>query len=274
YVGSRGHHADIGGLTPGSMPSNSTTIDEEGVLITNFRLVEGGRMREKALRDLLANAPYPARNIDQNLADLRAQIAANEKGREELLKMVDAFGLDVVHAYMQHVQNNAEESVRRAIARLNDGTFTQELDNGARVKVKLMVDHASRSATVDFTGTSAQLPNNFNAPRAVTTAAVLYVFRSMIDDDIPINAGGLKPITLIVPDDSMLNPSYPAAVVAGNVETSTCVTNALYGAMGVNAGSQPTMNNVTFGNDQHQYYETVSGGSGAGARFDESGQLT
>ena len=274
YVGSRGHHADIGGLTPGSMPSNSTTIDEEGVLITNFRLVEGGRMREKALRDLLANAPYPARNIDQNLADLRAQIAANEKGREELLKMVDAFGLDVVHAYMQHVQNNAEESVRRAIARLKDGTFTQELDNGARVQVKLTVDHASRSATVDFTGTSAQLPNNFNAPRAVTTAAVLYVFRSMIDDDIPINAGGLKPITLIVPDDSMLNPSYPAAVVAGNVETSTCVTNALYGAMGVNAGSQPTMNNVTFGNDQHQYYETVSGGSGAGARFDESGQLT
>lgn len=273
YVGSRGHHADIGGLTPGSMPSNSTTIDEEGVLITNFRLVEGGRLRERELRELLASGPYPARNIDQNLADLRAQVAANEKGREELLNMVDAFGLDVVHAYMQHVQDNAEESVRRAIARLTDGEFTQLLDNGARVHVKLTVDHATRSATVDFTGTSPQLANNFNAPKAVTTAAVLYVFRTMIDDDIPINAGGLKPLTLVVPEDSMLNPSYPAAVVAGNVETSSCVTNALYGALGVNAGSQPTMNNLTFGNDRHQYYETISGGSGAGGRFDDEGRL-
>jgi len=273
YVGSRGHHADIGGLTPGSMPADSRTIDEEGVLITNFKLVEGGKLRERELRELLASGPYPARNIDQNLADLRAQVAANEKGREELLNMVQAFGLDVVHAYMQHVQDNAEESVRRAIARLTDGEFTQRLDNGARIQVKLVVDHATRSATVDFTGTSPRLPNNFNAPRAVTTAAVLYVFRTMIDDDIPINAGGLKPLTLIVPDDSMLNPSYPAAVVAGNVETSSCVTNALYGALGVNAGSQPTMNNLTFGNQRHQYYETISGGSGAGGRFDEQGRL-
>ncbi|NYT68330.1 hydantoinase B/oxoprolinase family protein [Pusillimonas noertemannii] len=273
YVGSRGHHADIGGLTPGSMPSNSTTIDEEGVLITNFRLVEGGRMRERELRELLASGPYPARNIDQNLADLRAQIAANEKGREELLNMVEAYGLEVVHAYMQHVQDNAEESVRRAISRLTDGEFTQLLDNGARIQVKLTVDQATRSATVDFTGTSPRLPNNFNAPRAVTTAAVLYVFRTMIDDDIPINAGGLKPLTLVVPEDSMLNPSYPAAVVAGNVETSTCVTNALYGALGVNAGSQPTMNNLTFGNARHQYYETISGGAGAGGRFDDEGRL-
>jgi len=273
YVGSRGHHADIGGLTPGSMPADSTTIDEEGVLITNFRLVEAGRMRERELRELLAGGPYPARNIDQNLADLRAQIAANEKGREELLNMVQAYGLDVVHAYMQHVQDNAEESVRRAISRLTDGEFTQLLDNGARIQVKLTVDHAARSAIVDFTGTSPRLPNNFNAPRAVTTAAVLYVFRTMIDDDIPINAGGLKPLTLVVPEDSMLNPSYPAAVVAGNVETSTCVTNALYGALGVNAGSQPTMNNLTFGNARHQYYETISGGSGAGGRFDDEGRL-
>lgn len=273
YVGSRGHHADIGGLTPGSMPADSTTIDEEGVLITNFLLVQDGRMREREMRELLASGPYPARNIDQNLADLRAQIAANEKGREELLQMVQAFGLDVVHAYMQHVQDNAEESVRRAISRLTDGEFTQLLDNGARIQVKLTVDHATRSATVDFTGTSPRLPNNFNAPRAVTTAAVLYVFRTMIDDDIPINAGGLKPLTLVVPDDSMLNPSYPAAVVAGNVETSSCVTNALYGALGVNAGSQPTMNNLTFGNERHQYYETISGGSGAGGLFNDEGRL-
>ncbi|CAM5485298.1 hydantoinase B/oxoprolinase family protein [Eoetvoesiella caeni] len=273
YVGSRGHHADIGGLTPGSMPSDSRTIEDEGVLITNFRLVENGRMQEDSMRQLLAGARYPARNIDQNLADLRAQIAANEKGREELLKMVDAFGLDVVHAYMRHVQDNAEESVRRVIATLHDGEFTQLLDNGARIQVKLKVDHETRSATLDFTGTSAQLPNNFNAPRAVTTAAVLYVFRTMVEADIPINAGGLKPLKLVVPQDSMLNPSYPAAVVAGNVETSSCVTNALYGALGVMAGSQPTMNNLTFGNAQYQYYETISGGSGAGGRFDAQGKL-
>jgi len=273
YVGSRGHHADIGGITPGSMPSNSRTIDEEGVLITNFLLVQAGRMREQEMRALLAEARHPARNIDQNLADLRAQIAANEKGREELLRMVDAFGLDVVQAYMRHVQDNAEESVRRVIATLKDGHFVQELDNGARIEVCLTVDREARSATLDFTGTSTQLPNNFNAPLAVTTAAVLYVFRTMVDDEIPINAGGLKPLRIVVPEDSMLNPRYPAAVVAGNVETSSCVTNALYGALGVMAGSQPTMNNLTFGNARYQYYETISGGSGAGGRFDAQGNL-
>ena len=274
YVGTRGHHADIGGLTPGSMPSDSKTIDEEGVLITNFKLVEDGHLREAEFRALLAGARYPARNIDQNLADLSAQVAANEKGREELLHMVEAYGEDVVSAYMRHVQDNAEESVRRVIATLHDAQFTVPLDNGAQVSVKLTVDRVTRTATLDFTGSSPQLPNNFNAPRAVTTAAVLYAFRTLVDDDIPMNEGGLKPLTLIVPEDSMLNPRYPAAVVAGNVETSSCVTNALYGALGVMAGSQPTMNNVTFGNARHQYYETVSGGSGAGGRFDEHGVLT
>ncbi|MFT4268983.1 MAG: hydantoinase B/oxoprolinase family protein [Xenophilus sp.] len=273
YAGSRGHHADIGGLTPGSMPPDSRTIDDEGVLITDFVLVDNGQFREDALRTLLGGARHPARNIDQNIADLQAQIAANEKGREELLAMVRYFGLDVVRAYMRHVQDNAEESVRRAIGRLRDGRFTVSLDNGAQVSVALTVDPAARSATLDFTGTSAQLPNNFNAPRAVTTAAVLYVFRTLLDDDIPMNAGGLKPLTLIVPEGSMLNPRHPAAVVAGNVETSTCVTNAIYGALGVLAGSQPTMNNLTFGNAHYQYYETISGGSGAGGRFDATGAL-
>jgi len=273
YVGSRGHHADIGGLTPGSMPPNSRTIEDEGVLITNFLLVRDGRMREAEMRELLASARYPARNIDQNIADLRAQVAANEKGREELMAMVRYFGLDVVQAYMKHVQDNAEESVRRAISRLRDGSFTVTLDNGAQVCVKVTVDHAARSATLDFTGTSAQLPNNFNAPRAVTSAAVLYVFRTLLDEDIPMNAGGLKPLTIVVPEGSMLNPRYPAAVVAGNVETSTCVTNALYGALGIMASSQPTMTNLTFGNARHQYYETISGGSGAGGRFNEAGEL-
>lgn len=271
YVGSRGHHADIGGVTPGSMPPDSGHIDEEGVLITNFQLVEGGHFREAEMRALLAGAKYPARNIDQNLADLRAQVAANEKGREELLKMVEGFGLEVVQAYMRHVQDNAEACVRKVVRSLQDGSFTVKLDNGSHIQVALRVNRDTGDAELDFTGTSPQQPNNFNAPFAVTTAAVLYVFRTMVDDDIPINAGGLRPLKLIVPADSMLNPSYPAAVVAGNVEVSTCVTNALYGAMGVMGSSQPTMNNVTFGNDRHQYYETVSGGSGAGGRFDENG---
>ena len=272
YVGSRGHHADIGGITPGSMPPDSRHIDQEGVLITNFKLVENGRFREAEMRDLLAGARYPARNIDQNLADLRAQVAANEKGREELLKMVDGFGLDVVRAYMGHVQDNAEACVRRVVRTLTDGEFAVTLDNGARIQVALRVNRDTGDAEVDFTGTSAQQDSNFNAPLAVTMAALLYVFRTMVDDDIPINAGGLRPLKVKVPADSMLNPSYPAAVVAGNVEVSTCVTNALYGAMGVMGSSQPTMNNVTFGNDRHQYYETVSGGSGAGGRFDETGK--
>lgn len=272
YVGSRGHHADIGGITPGSMPPDSRHIDQEGVLITNFKLVENGHLREPEMRALLSGARYPARNIDQNLADLRAQVAANEKGREELLKMVESFGLEVVQAYMRHVQDNAEACVRRVVRTLNDGQFEVSLDNGARIKVALRVNRESGDAEIDFTGTSAQQNSNFNAPLAVTMAALLYVFRTMVDDDIPINAGGLRPLKVKVPADSMLNPSYPAAVVAGNVEVSTCVTNALYGAMGVMGSSQPTMNNVTFGNERHQYYETVSGGSGAGARFDETGK--
>ena len=273
YVGSRGHHADIGGITPGSMPPDSRTIDEEGVLLTDFHLVAGGEFREQALREALSSAKYPARNPDQNIADLRAQIAANEKGREELLKMVRHFGLDVVMAYMGHVQDNAEESVRRVIGALKDGAFELPLDNGAVIRAKITVDHASRSAIIDFSGTSAQLPNNFNAPLAVTMAAVLYVFRTLVDDEIPMNAGCLKPITVIVPEGTMLNPRHPAAVVAGNVETSMCITNCLYGALGVMASGTPTMNNFTFGNARYQYYETISGGSGAGGVFDAQGGL-
>ncbi len=274
YVGSRGHHADVGGVTPGSMPPFSTRIEEEGVQIQNFRLVEGGRLREAAVLELLESGPHPARNPAQNLADLRAQVAANEKGVQELRRMVDEFGLEVVQAYMGHVQDNAEESVRRVITRLREGQFTLPLDNGACIRVAVQVDRARRSARIDFTGTSAQLANNFNAPRAVCMAAVLYVFRTLVDDDIPLNAGCLKPLEVIIPEGCMLNPLPPASVVAGNVETSTCITNALFGALGVMAGSQPTMNNFTFGNARHQYYETIAGGSGAGGEFDASGHLT
>ncbi|GGY04948.1 5-oxoprolinase [Massilia dura] len=268
YVGSRGHHADIGGTTPGSMPPDSRTIVEEGVLIDNFKLVDGGVLREAAARALLTGARYPARNPDQNLADLRAQVAANQKGVDELRRMVAHFGLDVVRAYMGHVQDNAEEAVRRVIGALRDGAFTVDLDNGARIRVAVTVDAAARGATIDFTGTSPQLDNNFNAPSAVCMAAVLYVFRTLVDDDIPLNAGCLKPLTVVIPPGSMLNPRYPASVVSGNVETSTCITNALYGALGVMAASQGTMNNFTFGGSRHQYYETISGGSGAGDGFD------
>jgi 5-oxoprolinase (ATP-hydrolysing) len=237
YVASRGHHADIGGSTPGSMPPFSKTIDEEGVLFDNFLLVRDGRLQEPELRAQLASGRFPARNPDQTIADLRAQIAANEKGLQELQAMVAQFGRDTVAAYMRHVQDNAEESVRRIITALKDGRFELALDNGARIVVQVAVDAAARSATIDFTGTSAQLPNNFNAPKAVTMAAVLYVFRTLVDDDIPLNAGCLKPLQVIVPEGCMLNPRPPAAVVAGNVETSMCVTNALYGALGVMAAS-------------------------------------
>ncbi len=268
YVGSRGHHADIGGITPGSMPPDSKTVDEEGVLIDNFLLVEGGRFREKETIRLLTSGKYPVRNVVQNLADLQAQIAANEKGVQELRRMVAHFGLDVVRAYMTHVQNNAEESVRRVIGVLKGGEFDYPLDNGARIRVKISIGEDRRSAKIDFTGTTAQLPNNFNAPSAVCMAAVLYVFRSLVDDDIPLNAGCLKPLEVVIPEGCMLNPRYPAAVVAGNVETSQCITDALYGALGVMAASQGTMNNFTFGNERYQYYETVAGGSGAGPGFD------
>ena len=267
YVASRGHHADIGGITPGSMPPNSQTLDEEGILIDNFLLVEQGQFREQALRDLLADNNYPARNPDQNIADLKAQIAANEKGNQELLSMVEKFGRGSVTAYMGHVQDNAEESVRLVIATLNDGAFTSELDNGAKIQVRIHIDSAQREATIDFTGTSEQQNNNFNAPFAVTRAAVLYVFRTLVDDDIPLNAGCLKPLNIVMPDNCMLNPKYPAAVVAGNVETSQVIVNTLYGALGIMAAAQGTMNNFTFGNDEHQYYETICGGTGAGPDF-------
>ncbi len=273
YVGSRGHHADIGGTTPGSMPPFSTRIEEEGVQIQNFKLVERGVLREAEILALLASGEYPSRNPRQNLADLKAQIAANEKGVQELRKMVTQFGLDVVQAYMRHVQDNAEESVRRVITRLKDGQFTLPLDNGAQISVSIRVDAQARSAEIDFTGTSAQQSNNFNAPTAVCMAAVLYVFRTLVDDDIPLNAGCLKPLKVIIPAGSMLNPNPPASVVAGNVETSSCITNALYGALGVMAASQCTMNNFTFGNATYQYYETISGGSGAGAEIDRAGRV-
>ncbi len=268
YVGSRGHHADIGGTTPGSMPPFSTRIEEEGVQINNVKLVDRGVLREAEMVALLQSGEFPSRNPQQNMADLKAQIAANEKGVQELRKMVDQFGLDVVQAYMRHVQDNAEESVRRVITRLKDGQFTLPLDNGAQIQVAVRVNAAQRSAEIDFTGTSAQQLNNFNAPTAVCMAAVLYVFRTLVDDDIPLNAGCLKPLKVIIPAGSMLNPNPPASVVAGNVETSSCITNALYGALGVMAASQCTMNNFTFGNARHQYYETISGGSGAGEGFD------
>jgi 5-oxoprolinase (ATP-hydrolysing) len=268
YVAARGHHADIGGITPGSMPPDSRNVEQEGVLIDNFKLVEAGRMREAELNELLTRARYPARNPEQNLADLRAQVAACEKGREELLNMVGHFGLETVKAYMQHVQDNAEESVRRAITALKDGSFAYPMDSGAVIRVAVTLDRAARSATVDFTGTSAQLDTNFNAPPAVVHAAVLYVFRTLVDDDIPMNAGCLRPITVIIPEGSMLSPRFPAATVAGNVETSQCITDALYGALGVLAGSQGTMNNFTFGDARYQYYETIAGGSGAGDGFD------
>jgi 5-oxoprolinase (ATP-hydrolysing) len=288
YVASRGHHADIGGSTPGSMPPFSSTIDEEGVQFDNFLLVRDGLLREAELRAQLASGPWPARNPDQTIADLRAQIAANEKGVQELRAMVAQFGLATVAAYMGHVQDNAEESVRRVItalarrpagdapdrAQAGDGRLDLELDNGAHIRVRIEVDAAAREATIDFTGTSDQLPNNFNAPKAVTMAAVLYVFRTLVDDDIPLSAGCLKPLRVIVPEGCMLNPRPPGAVVAGNVETSMCVTNALFGALGLMAASQCTMNNFTFGNARHQYYETISGGTGAGALLDAEGRLT
>ncbi|ODP31269.1 hydantoinase B/oxoprolinase family protein [Pandoraea sp. ISTKB] len=270
YVGSRGHHADIGGITPGSMPPDSTHVEEEGVLIDNWQLVAAGELRDRETRELLGGARYPARNIDQNMADLRAQVAANQKGVDELRRMVGEFGRDVVLAYMGHVQDNAEAAVRRVIGALADGHYRYPLDNGAVIEVTIRVDQATQRATIDFTGTSAQLRNNFNAPRAVCMAAVLYVFRTLVDDDIPLNAGCLKPLTVIVPQGSMLNPVFPAAVVSGNVETSSAITNALYGALGSVASSQGTMNNFTFGNETYQYYETVSGGSGAGNGFNGS----
>ncbi|MCP5418956.1 MAG: hydantoinase B/oxoprolinase family protein [Gammaproteobacteria bacterium] len=266
-VASRAHHADIGGITPGSMPPGSRHIDEEGVLIDDFHLVEQGRFREQAVLELLRGGRYPARNTPQNLGDLKAQVAANEKGVRELRKMVAQFGLDVVQAYMGHVQDNAAEQVRRMLAVLKDGAFELPLDDGSLIRVAIRIDPDERTASVDFAGTSAQRPNNFNAPLAITRAAVLYVFRTLVDDDIPLNEGCLRPLKLIVPEGSMLSPKYPAAVVAGNVEVSQSIVDALYGALGLLAASQGTMNNFTFGNDRYQHYETLCGGAGAGEGF-------
>ncbi|MCG5239917.1 hydantoinase B/oxoprolinase family protein [Azospirillum doebereinerae] len=268
FVASRGHHADVGGITPGSMPPDSVTIADEGVLLDCVPLIEDGRFREADLLELLGSGPHPARNPAQNIGDLKAQIAANEQGMRELHRIVRAHGLATVAAYMRHVQDNAEEQVRRAIGVLRDGAFSVTLDNGAVIALAVSIDRETRSARVDFTGTSAQLANNFNAPSAVCRAAVLYVFRTLVDDDIPMNEGCLRPIGIVIPEGSMLAPESPAAVVAGNVETSQCIVDALFGALGVMASAQGTMNNTTFGSDRHQYYETVCGGSGAGDGFD------
>ncbi|HEV8406721.1 MAG TPA: hydantoinase B/oxoprolinase family protein, partial [Sphingomicrobium sp.] len=268
FVAARGHHADVGGIAPGSMPPDSRTITQEGVLIDNYLLVDEGHFRETEMRSLLASGEWPARNPDRNMSDLKAQLAACTRGAEVLSKTVHDYGADVVAAYMGHVLANAEESVRRLLGRLDDGEFDYEMDNGAHVKVRIAIEKKERSATFDFSGTSDQLPDNFNAPFSIVRAASLYVVRTLIDDKIPMNDGCLRPISLIVPDHSMLNPKYPAAVVAGNVETSQVVTDALFAATGKLAPSQGTMNNFTFGNDRHQYYETIAGGSGAGPGHD------
>ena len=265
WSASRGHHADVGGTAPGSMTPLATSVDEEGVLIDNFRIVSKGVFQERELIDLLTNHPYPCRNVHQNVADLKAQIAANEKGVAELRKMVAHFGLDTVTAYMGHVQDNAAESVRRVLERLPDSSeYAYPTDTGQVIKVKITVDRVKREATVDFTGTSPVMKNNFNAPEPVARAAVLYAFRVMVEDNIPMNAGCLRPINIIIPDGCMLRPQYPAAVVAGNVETSQHVTNAMFAALGSLANAQGTMNNLTYGNEKYQYYETICSGSPAG----------
>lgn len=264
YVGSRGHHADIGGRTPGSSPPDSTHIDEEGVLIDNFLLVERGKLREKEARELLGSGRYPCRNIDQNMADLAAQIAANEKGQQELLKMIDHFGLAVVQAYMSHVQDNAEESVRRVIDILKDCDFAYPMDGDKVIRVKIVVDRERREAKLDFTGTSAQSRGNYNAPTAVCKAAVLYVFRTLVGDEIPLNEGCFKPLKIHIPPRTMISPEYPAAVISGNTEVSQAITDCLFGALGVLASSQGTMNNFVYGNEKYQNYETICGGTGAG----------
>ena len=265
YAATRGHHADIGGTVPGSAPAYSKHIKEEGILIDNFTLVSKGVFLEEEIYNLLNSGDFPARNIKQNIADLKAQVASAEKGAQELLKIIQNYGLEVVHAYMQHVQDNAEESVRRILDVLSDSSFTYKMDDGYQVSVAISVDKKDRSATIDFSGTSNQHPSNFNAPSAICHAAVLYVFRCLVDDDIPLNAGCLKPLKLIIPENSMINPKYPAAVIAGNVETSQYIVDTLLGALGVVAASQGTMNNFIWGNDRIQNYETICGGSGASA---------
>lgn len=263
YVASRGHHADIGGITPGSMPSNSTSVEQEGILLDNIKLVDAGDFQEDTLRTLLSSGQWPARNSDTNIADFKAQLASCEKGMIELLKMVDHYSLPIVHAYMSHVQNNAEESVRRVIDKLKNGSFSYDMDDGSKICVRITVDKQAREVDIDFTGTSEQHSHNFNAPTAITRASVLYVFRCLVNDQIPLNEGCLKPLNIILPENSMINPKYPAAVVAGNVETSQAIVDTLLGALGVASASQGTMNNVTWGNEHYQYYETLCGGEGA-----------
>jgi len=268
FTAARGHHADIGGITPGSMPPDSKRIEDEGVLLENVLLVREGRLLEAETRALFAAGPHPARDIDRNIADLKAQIASVIRGGAELRRLVAHYGREGVAAYMRHVQDNAEEQIRRVIARLAPGRFEAEMDNGAVIRVAVTPDHTMRTVKIDFTGTSPQQPNNFNAPLAITRAATLYVFRTLVDDNIPLNEGCLKPIEIIVPEGSLLNPKRGAAVVAGNVETSQAVVDCLYGALGALAASQGTMNNFTFGDATRQYYETICGGSGAGPSFD------
>jgi 5-oxoprolinase (ATP-hydrolysing) len=268
YVAARGHHADIGGIAPGSMPPDSRDVHEEGVLIDNVLLVDAGRFLEAEMRALLRSGRWPARSPDRNISDLKAQIAACARGASELKRVTREQGRGVIDAYMGHVMANAEEAVRRLIGTLSDGEFAYELDSGATVRVRVSVDRAGRTACVDFTGTSAQLGDNFNAPYSICRAATLYVFRTLVDDAIPMNDGCLRPIEMIVPEGSMLNPHYPAAVVAGNVETSQVITDCLFAAVGALAPSQGTMNNFTFGDERHQYYETIAGGAGAGPGFD------
>jgi 5-oxoprolinase (ATP-hydrolysing) len=267
WVAARGHHADIGGIAPGSMPPDSRSVEEEGILFDNVLLVDGGRFLDAEVRALLAGGRWPARNPDRNIADLKAQIAACARGAAELQRVAGEYGRDVIDAYMGHVIANAEEAVRRLIGGLSDGMFAYEMDNGAVVRVAVSVDRASRSATIDFTGTSAQLPDNFNAPSSIVRAAVLYAFRTLVDDAIPMNDGCMRPIRLVIPEGSMLAPLHPAAVVAGNVETSQVVTDAIFAALGALAPSQGTMNNLTWGNERYQYYETIAGGAGAGPGF-------
>ncbi|MEL6584089.1 MAG: hydantoinase B/oxoprolinase family protein, partial [Pseudomonadota bacterium] len=276
FTSARGHHTDVGGLTPGSMPPDSRVVEEEGVYIDNWHLVEQGTFREAETRALLTGAAYPVRNVELNIADLKAQVASCEKGAAELRRMIETFGLDVVQAYMRHVQDNAEECVRRAITTLSDAEYVYPMDpdfdgQEREVRVKITVDREAREATIDFTGTTPQLATNYNAPEPVTMAAVLYVFRCLVDDDIPMNEGVMKPLNVIVPKDSMVSPAYPAAVIAGNVETSQAVTSCLFLALGIQAAAQSTMNNTTWGNARHQYYETICGGSGAGRRSDGTG---
>jgi 5-oxoprolinase (ATP-hydrolysing) len=268
YLASRAHHADIGGITPGSMPSDSRHIDDEGVLIDNVYLVKAGVFQEAALRQLLSEARHPARNPDQNIADLRAQLAANQQGIRQLEKAIARYGLQTVEDYLRHVRENAAASVRRLLGKLHNGSFEYEMDSGECIHVKIDINREQLVANVDFAGTSPQSPSNFNAPEAVTRAAVLYVFRSLIAEEIPMNEGCLEPLRIVIPRGSLLSPEYPAAVVAGNVETSQCVTDALFAALGALAASQGTMNNLSFGNDRVQYYETIAGGAGAGPGFD------